>query len=136
MGRRDMLGIFAASAMQGSPQKRNLGCDSVLAPQSALPPGSQVFKDVGSKLRITGMQVFGVTLDEKIGRADRPYVFVKLETNQGVVGWGEATLEGKASAAMACVNDLRDFVIGSDPMQSEHLYQLMYIGSFYRGGPV
>jgi galactonate dehydratase len=52
------------------------------------------------------------------------------------VGWGEATLEGKASAAMACVNDLRDFIVGSDPMQVEHLYQLMYIGSFYRGGPV
>ena len=51
-------------------------------------------------------------------------------------GWGEATLEGKASAAMACVNDLRDLVIGSDPMQVEHTYQLMYIGSFYRGGPV
>ena len=45
-------------------------------------------------------------------------------------------LEGKASAAMACVNDLRDFIVGKDPMQSEHLYQLMYIGSFYRGGPV
>jgi galactonate dehydratase len=63
-------------------------------------------------------------------------VFVKLETNQGVVGWGEATLEGKAGAAMACVNDLKEFIIGSDPMQVEHLYQLMYIGSFYRGGPV
>ena len=37
---------------------------------------------------------------------------------------------------MACVNDLRDLVIGSDPMQVEHTYQLMYIGSFYRGGPV
>ena len=82
------------------------------------------------------MKVFGVTLDEKIARADRPYVFVKLETNQGVVGWGEATLEGKAAAAMACVNDLKDLIIGSDPMQVEHLYQLMYIGSFYRGGPV
>jgi galactonate dehydratase len=34
------------------------------------------------------------------------------------------------------VNDLRDFIVGSDPMQSEHLWQLMYIGSFYRGGPV
>ena len=62
-------------------------------------------------------------------------MFVKLETNQGVVGWGEATLEGKAGAAMACVNDLKDLIIGSDPMQVEHLYQLMYIGSFYRGGP-
>jgi galactonate dehydratase len=140
MKRRDvlggLLGMTATGAMPKSSRKRDFGCDCALAPQSALPPGSAVFKDVGSKLRITGMQVFGVTLDEKIGRADRPYVFVKLETNQGVVGWGEATLEGKASAAMACVNDLRDFIIGSDPMQSEHLYQLMYIGSFYRGGPV
>ena len=63
-------------------------------------------------------------------------MFVKLETNQGVVGWGEATLEGKAAAAMACVNDLKDLIVGSDPMQVEHLYQLMYVGSFYRGGPV
>ena len=58
---------------------------------------------------------------------------MKLETNQGVVGWGEATLEGKASAAMACVMDLKDLIVGSDPMQVEHLHQFMYIGSFYRG---
>jgi galactonate dehydratase len=103
---------------------------------SAFPPGSDVFQNVGSKIRITGMKVYGVTLDPKIARSDRPYVFVKLETNQGVVGWGEATLEGKAGAAMACVQDLHDFIVGSDPMQSEHLWQLMYIGSFYRGGPV
>ena len=82
------------------------------------------------------MKVFGVTLDPKLGRVDRPYVFVKIETNEGVFGWGEATLEGKAAAAMACVNDLRDFIVGSDPMQVEHLHQLMYIGSFYRAGPV
>jgi galactonate dehydratase len=108
-----------------------------MAPAPTLvPPGSEVFKDTGSKLRITAMKTYGITLDPKIARSDRPYVFVKLETNQGVVGWGEATLEGKAAAAMACVNDLHDFIVGSDPMQSEHLYQLMYIGSFYRGGPV
>ncbi|MFL6417607.1 MAG: galactonate dehydratase, partial [Bryobacteraceae bacterium] len=104
--------------------------------RSDTPPGSAVFKDIGSKLRITGMKVYGLTLDPRIARSDRPYVFVKLETNQGVVGWGEATLEGKAGAAMACVNDLHDFIVGSDPMQSEHLWQLMYIGSFYRAGPV
>jgi len=141
MRRRELLGALAAGALHGSParskaRKSGIGCDCAFAPASAIPPGSEVFKDVGSKLRITDLKVFGVTLDEKIARADRPYVFVKLETNQGVVGWGEATLEGKASAAMACVNDLRDFIVGSDPMQSEHLYQLMYIGSFYRGGPV
>jgi galactonate dehydratase len=106
------------------------------APTRKGPPGSERFEGVGSTLRITDMKVFGVTLDPKLGRVDRPYVFVKVETNQGVYGWGEATLEGKAAAAMACVNDLRDLVIGSDPMQVEHTYQLMYVGSFYRGGPV
>ena len=138
MIRREFLGAVAA-ATGGLKTRRTsyrVGCGCDLAPAAGLPPGSDVFKDVGSKLRITGMKVFGVTLNEKIARSDRPYVFVKLETNQGVVGWGEATLEGKASAAMACVNDLHDFIVGSDPMQSEHLYQLMYIGSFYRGGPV
>src|SRR4051795_3731035 len=121
-----------------SPRRNSfrIGCGCDFAPAAALPPGSNVFGSVGSKLRITGMKVFGVTLDAKIAQADRPYVFVKLETNQGVVGWGEATLEGKASAAMACVMDLKDYLIGGDPMQVEHLWQLMYIGSFYRGGPV
>jgi galactonate dehydratase len=138
MRRRELLGSLAAAPalLGGSPPEFGLGCGCALLPAATTPPGSDVFKDVGSKLRITGMRVFGVSLDEKIARADRPYVFVKLETNQGVVGWGEATLEGKAAAAMACVNDLRDFIVGSDPMQVEHLYQLMYIGSFYRGGPV
>src|SRR5262245_51669595 len=139
MIRRRFLGSLAAAAggLHGNPAPSyRIGCGCAMAPQSAVPPGSEVFKDVGSKLRITGLKTFGVTLDEKIARSDRPYVFVKLETNQGVVGWGEATLEGKAGAAMACVNDLRDYIVGGDPMQSEHLYQLMYIGSFYRGGPV
>lgn len=138
MIRRKFLGGFAAAAagLRGAPGGLGAGCGCALAPQAAMAPGSDVFKDVVSNLKITGIKVFGVTLDEKIARADRPYVFVKVETNQGVVGWGEATLEGKASAAMACVLDLRDYIMGSDPMQSEHLYQLMYIGSFYRGGPV
>src|ERR1700733_7225477 len=139
MRRREMLGALAvAGALRGSSamthpvagavRKSGIGCGCAFAPAAAIPPGSEVFKDVGSKLRITDMKVFGVTLDEKIGRADRPYVFVKLETNQGVVGWGEATLEGKAGAAMACVNDLRDFIVGSDPMKSDLLYQLIKIG--------
>lgn len=143
MRRRELLGALAAAGGLTGASRRpavrpltDCGCALQVKHSTAVPPGSDVFKDVGSKLRITGMKVFGVTLDEKIARSDRPYVFVKLETNQGVVGWGEATLEGKASAAMACVLDLKEFIVGSDPMQVEHLYQLMYIGSFYRGGPV
>jgi galactonate dehydratase len=141
MKRRHLLGAFAAAgATGGAPASRRLlndcGCALQIRTSKTKPPGGEVFRDVGSKLRITNMQVFGVTLDERVAPVDRPYVFVKLETNQGVVGWGEATLEGKAAAAMQCVLDLKDLIVGSDPMQVEHLYQLMYIGSFYRGGPV
>lgn len=91
------------------------------------------FQEVNTKLRVTDMKVFGVSLTPD---SDRPYVFVKIETNQGLVGWGEATLEGKAGAAMACVNDFRDFVIGKDPTQVQHIWESMYVHSFYRAGPV
>ena len=99
------------------------------------PDGRQqvLFDGLQSGLKITGMKVFGVSLTRT---SDRPYVFVKLETNQGLVGWGEGTLEGKAGAAMACIEDFRDFVVGSDPMQVEHTWQSMYVHSFYRAGPV
>ncbi len=86
-----------------------------------------------SGIKITGLKVFGVSLTPN---SDRPYVFVKIETNQGLVGWGEGTLEGKAGAVIACVNDFKDFLIGSDPMQVEHIWQDMYVHSFYRAGPV
>jgi galactonate dehydratase len=89
---------------------------------------------VNSKVKITGMKVFGVPAPG--APADRPYVFVKLETDAGVHGWGEATLEGKAGSVMACVEDFREFVIGSDPMQVEHHWQSMWVHSFYRMGPI
>ena len=94
--------------------------------------GMQAFADLQSGLKITGLKVFGVSLTPT---SDRPYVFVKLETNQGLIGWGEGTLEGKASAVMACINDFKDFLVGADPMQVEHIWQSMYVHSFYRAGP-
>ncbi len=102
------------------------GMSSAEFPLPALPqaPG---------RLKITGLKVFGVTLDP---RSDRPYVFVKIETDAGVVGWGEATLEGKAGATIATVKDFREFLIGQDPMLVEHHWQSMYVHSFYRAGPV
>lgn len=108
-------------------------CQCGIAPQfQAAPPPS--FAGVGSKIRITGLKVFGVSLTPD---SDRPYVFVKLETNQdGLHGWGEGTLEGKAAAVMACVEDFKEFLIGADPMQVEHIWQSMYVHSFYRAGPV
>lgn len=130
MNRRDFLSIS--------------GCGCSLMPQAmqrdagggdGRPLGAAAFDSTGTKVRITGMKTFGVTLPVAEQR-DRPYVFVKLETNQGVVGWGEGTLEGKAAATLHCVEDFRDFLIGADPMLVEHHWQSMYVHSFYRAGPV
>jgi galactonate dehydratase len=125
--------FLAGRSMESSsraPLSGSCGCAPALAPNSL---GGDAFRGVGSRLKITNMKVFGVSLTPD---SDRPFVFVKLETSDGVVGWGEGTLEGKAGAVMACINDFRDFVIGADPMQVEHHWQSMYVQSFYRSGPV
>src|SRR5918912_1165830 len=108
-------------------------CGCGLAPQALSQAAPDHMEGVGSGIKITGMKVFGVSLTKD---SDRPYVFVKLETNKGVIGWGEGTLEGKAAAVMNCIEDFREFLMGKDPMQVEHHWQSMYVHSFYRAGPV
>jgi len=127
MERRFFLGAAGAASAKAADL-----CGCALAPQAAL--GAEAFASVGSRIKITNVKVFGVSLTPD---SDRPYVFVKIETNQdGLHGWGEGTLEGKAAAVIACVQDFKDFLIGSDPMQVEHHWQSMYVHSFYRAGPV
>src|SRR5215471_18371311 len=140
MNRRNFLagvgGGMAAGNLAGAPGRRSAlsFCDCALEPQVTQPPGASALADVGSKVRITNLKTFGVTIPG--APPDRPYVFVKLETNEGLVAWGEGTLEGKAGAVLACINDFRDFLIGADPIPVEHHWQSMYVHSFYRAGPV
>jgi galactonate dehydratase len=132
MKRRQFFSGAAGAVLAGRSMRAGVSCGCALAPPQN-PLGADAFRGVGSRLKITNMKVFGVSLTPN---SDRPFVFVKLETDGGVIGWGEGTLEGKAGAVMACINDFRDFVIGSDPMQVEHHWQSMYVQSFYRAGPV
>src|SRR5215472_18935626 len=139
MNRRHFLagvgGGMAASNLAGAPARPALSfCDCALEPQAAVPPGANALAAFGSKVRITNLKTFSVTIPG--APPDRPYVFVKLETNEGLVGWGEGTLEGKAGAILACINDFREFLMGTDPMPVEHHWQSMYVHSFYRAGPV
>jgi galactonate dehydratase len=132
MKRRQFFSGAAGAVLAGRTVSAGVSCGCALAPPQN-PLGADAFRGVGSRMKITGMKVFGVSLTPD---SDRPFVFVKLETDGGVIGWGEGTLEGKAGAVMACMQDFRDFVIGSDPMQVEHHWQSMYVQSFYRAGPV
>lgn len=64
------------------------------------------------------------------------WMFLKVETDEGICGWGEPVVEGRARTVETAVNELRPLIIGEDPLKTQHLWQLMYKGTFYRGGPV
>ena len=64
------------------------------------------------------------------------WLFVRVETADGAVGWGEACLEGYAEAVDGAIEALRDRFIGHDPRRIEDIWQVAYRGGFYRGGPV
>jgi galactonate dehydratase len=67
----------------------------------------------------------------------RNWVFVKVETDQdGLCGWGEASLEWKTRAVAGCVEDFKPMLIGEDPTRIEHLYQKLYRQSFWRLGVI
>lgn len=63
-------------------------------------------------------------------------VFVKIETDEGITGWGEPSLEGHAHTQVTAVQELGRYLIGKDPFEIERHWQAMYRGDFYRGGPV
>jgi galactonate dehydratase len=120
-----LLAGAAATALSGRSR-----ADCFCFPAFAAPPPPP---PAPGKIKVTGVKTYGVTWEEN---SDRPYVFVKLETDQGVVGWGEATLEGKAGAVMQAIDDLKPFYLDQDPMRVEHIWQSMYIHAFYRAGPI
>ena len=64
------------------------------------------------------------------------WLLVRLETDDGFVGWGEPVVEGRAGTTEACVHELWPYLLGQDPRRVEQLWQTLYRGSFYRGGPV
>jgi galactonate dehydratase len=61
---------------------------------------------------------------------------VKITTDNGLVGWGESTLEGKPKSTMAAVEELADYLVGKDPLRIEHHWQHIYRSAFFRGGNV
>lgn len=64
------------------------------------------------------------------------WLFLKITTDDGLVGWGEPVVEGRASTVEACVHELSEYVIGQDPMRIEDIWNTLYRAGFYRGGPI
>lgn len=64
------------------------------------------------------------------------WLFVKITTSSGIAGWGEPVVEGKADTVKAAVEEMASYLIGKDARQIEDIWQVLYRGGFYRGGPV
>jgi galactonate dehydratase len=78
-------------------------------------------------MKITAVEVFHV----------KPrWAFVKISTDEGIVGWGEVMVEGRARTVETAVREHTSFLIGQDPARIEYLWQSMYRNTFYRGGIV
>ena len=81
----------------------------------------------GSLLKIAAMELFPVP---------PRWLFLKISTDDGLVGWGEPVVEGRAGAVAACVQEMSEALLGHDASRIEDVWQMLYRGAFYRGGPV
>ena len=64
------------------------------------------------------------------------WLIVRVHTDQGLAGLGEATLEGRSQSVEAMIREMSRWLIGQDPRRIEHIWQHLHRGGFYRGGPV
>ena len=78
-------------------------------------------------MKITGFEVFKVP---------PRWLFLKIETDNGIAGWGEPIVEGRADTVKSAVEELMQYMIKKDPMHIEDHWNTLYRGGFYRGGPV
>ena len=64
------------------------------------------------------------------------WLFLKMTTESGLVGWGEPVVEGRADTVAACVREMSEALIGKSAEEIEETFQMLYRTGFYRGGPV
>src|SRR6516225_10362147 len=81
-------------------------------------------------MKITGLRTF-------VANASRTnFVFVKLYTDAGIDGVGEATLEWRTKTVIAAVEELERSLVGEDPFATEHLVERLHRNSYWRTGAV
>lgn len=63
-------------------------------------------------------------------------VYVKIITDSGIYGIGEASLRGRSLAVLGALNHIKPLIIGQEPIRIEFIWQDIFRGTFWRGGPV
>ena len=66
----------------------------------------------------------------------RNQLIVKIETDEGIHGWGESGLSGREKAVLGAIEHYREFLLGRDPLRIGALWQEMYRSQYFEGGRV
>ena len=77
-------------------------------------------------MKITDMRTFAVA----------QFVYVKIETDSGLYGLGEASLSGRSLAVVEALQAIKPSLVGQDATRIEFIWQDIFRGTFWRGGPV
>ena len=64
------------------------------------------------------------------------WTFIKVETDEGLYGWGEASLGTQEMALSGCVEDLKRLIVGRNPLEIEKMRFEVYRDIYWKGGPV
>jgi galactonate dehydratase len=123
--------LFTSAGLAGA----GLAAGAALAQQRSNDPypaerrrgASQHFQQFPTKLRITRLETMLV---------QPRWLFLKIHTDEGVVGLGEPVLEGRAKTCATAVQEVAPYLVGKDPRAVVHHWQAIYRHAFYRGGPI
>ncbi|HLR08740.1 MAG TPA: galactonate dehydratase [Bacillota bacterium] len=74
--------------------------------------------------------------DYKLYQVPPRWLFLKIETDEGISGWGEPVIEGRAETVKTAVEELMEYLLGKDPANIEDHWNMLYRSGFYRGGPI
>ncbi len=75
-------------------------------------------------------------IDFELFQVPPRWLFLKIRTDEGIVGWGEPVIEGRAATVKTAVEELMEYLIGKDPLKIEDHWNTLYRSGFYRGGPI
>lgn len=81
-------------------------------------------------MKITDIKVYPTWV------GSRNQLIVKIETDEGVYGWGESGLSGRELAVEGALRHYRELLIGQDPMRIGFIWQLLYRSQYFEGGRV
>jgi galactonate dehydratase len=84
---------------------------------------------------VTGMKISAIRA-YPVWVGTRNQLIVKVETDQGLSGWGESGLSGREKAVVGAIDHYREFLIGRDPFRIGALWQEMYRSQYFEGGRV